>query len=258
MLNQNKEKYRSGFIPFLVVGDPNLETTEKAIDILIEEGADLIELGVPFSDASADGRVIQMASERAAKTISLSTVLEFAAKLRQKHPKFPFVIFTYFNPVLKMGLSEFAKRAKASGVYAVLVVDLPPEEARDYSMALEKEGLGAVFLASPTTPKNRISEIARRSTAFIYYVSRMGVTGVQSDVSKTLAKEVQTVRALTDREIAIGFGISTGAQARQVSELADAVVVGSAFVKLVSSSFHDLGSLRSLAREIRTATLKEQ
>ena len=256
MLNEIKSSGKVAFIPFVVVGDPDLARTEAAIDVLIEEGADLIELGVPFSDAMADGPVIQTASERAARTTTLTDVLEFAKKMLVKHPKFPFVLFTYYNPILKMGPEKFAEQAKKSGIYAVLVVDLPPEEAEHHSETLAKNGVGAVFLASPTTPKSRISEIAKRSTAFIYYVSRAGVTGVQSNVSETLKSEVEAVRALTDRPIAVGFGISTGPQARQVSEVADAVVVGSAFVKILSASPQSLDSFRSLAREIRTATLK--
>jgi tryptophan synthase alpha chain len=254
MLKNLKKQGKVGFIPFVVVGDPNLQKTEAAIDILIEEGADLIELGVPFSDASADGPVIQHASERAALTITLANVFEFATKLQKKHPGFPFVLFTYYNPILKMGIESFAKRAKDAGIYAVLVVDLPPEEADPYSAVLEKAGLNAVFLATPTSPNSRIAEIDRRSTAFIYYVSRTGVTGVQTELSQTLENELQAVRALTDRPIAVGFGISTG----QVSAIADAVVVGSAFVKLMSDPLQSLDSFRSLAREIRAATLSRK
>jgi tryptophan synthase alpha chain len=184
--------------------------------------------------------------------------LIFSKELLAKHPGFPFILFTYFNPILKMGVSAFAKEAKNAGIYAVLVVDLPPEEAKSYSEILDQEGLKAVFLASPTTPKNRIAEIARLSTAFIYYVSRTGVTGVQTQLSQSLKDELLAVRALTDRPLAVGFGISNGPQARQVSEFADAVVVGSAFVKLLSQSFQNLDSFRSLAREIRTAILNKK
>jgi tryptophan synthase alpha chain len=258
MLNNLKANGKVAFIPFVVVGDPNLARTEEAIDILIEEGADLIELGVPFSDASADGPVIQTASERAALTVSLSNVFEFSAKLKTKYPGFPFILFTYYNPILKMGLENFAKRAKTAGIYAVLVVDLPPEEADPYSEILEAAGLHAVFLATPTTPKSRIAEIDKRSTGFIYYVSRTGVTGVQAKLSQTLESELAAVRALTDRPIAVGFGISTGDHARQVSAIADAVVVGSAFVKILANESADLASFRSLAREIRAGTLNRK
>lgn len=256
MLKKLKEQGKTGFIPFIVIGDPDLDTCSRAVDILIEEGADLIELGVPFSDALADGPVIQAASERAAQKTSLQAVLQFAGDKQKIHPGFPFVLFTYYNPVFKMGLREFAMRAKAANIYAVLVVDLPPEEAKEYSQILQEVGLKTVFLASPTTPQKRLQEIGKASTAFIYYVSRTGVTGTQSEVSKTLSAEIEQVRRLTTQPLAVGFGISNGDQARQVSELGDAVVVGSAFVKRLSDDSGELKSFRALAREIRTATLK--
>ena len=240
-------KDRPAFIPFLVVGDPDLSTSAKAIDILIEEGADCIELGVPFSDAMADGPVIQFASEKAARHTSLNQVLGFVTGVLQKHPGFPFVLFTYLNPILKMGIETFARRAQDAGVYAVLVVDLPPEEADEYISVMKTHGVGTVFLASPTTSAERFPKIADASTAFIYYVSRAGVTGVQEQVSKSLSKELSVLRQATKKSIAVGFGISNGAQAHEVSLIADAVVVGSAFVKVIS----DLESVRRLAREIR-------
>lgn len=255
MLNRLKEQKKKAFIPFVVVGDPDLETTGRAVDILIEEGADLIELGVPFSDALADGPVIQAASERAAQKTSLRAVLNFASDKVKQHPKYPFVLFTYYNPVLKMGLHQFAKEASLANIYAVLVVDLPPEEATVYSEVMEDAGIRTVFLASPTTPKSRLIEICRASTGFIYYVSRTGVTGTQAEVSSTLSAEIAEVRRLTQQPLAVGFGVSNGEQAREIASLADAVVVGSAFVKRVSEDPQGLVSFRALAREIRTATL---
>ncbi len=257
MLKQLKEQGKTAFIPFIVVGDPDLETSSRAVDILIEEGADLIELGVPFSDALADGPVIQAASERAAQKTSLQAVLHFASEKVKQHPKYPFVLFTYYNPIFKMGLKEFAKRASLANIYAVLVVDLPPEEAKEYSVIMEDAGLRTVFLASPTTPKNRLQEIGRASTGFIYYVSRTGVTGTQSEVSQTLASEIAEVRRLTAQPLAVGFGVSNGEQASQIAKLGDAVVVGSAFVKRMNEDPRSLESFRALAREIRTATLSK-
>jgi len=253
-----KKAGEASFIPFVVVGDPDLGITEKAVEILIEEGADLIELGVPFSDALADGPVIQAASERASTKVSMNDVFEFAKKIRSRHKDYPFVLFTYYNPIFKMGIREFAKRAKEAGIYSVLVVDLPPEEAEDYAAILNEAQVRTVFLASPTTSNERLAAISRFSTAFIYYVSRAGVTGVQSELSKTLADEVKTVRQLTQNELAIGFGISNGNQARQVSQLADAVVVGSAFVRLIAEGDSDksLDSVRQLAKEIKQSIKK--
>ena len=243
------ENKKSIFIPFIVVGDPHLEASEKAVDILIEEGADIIELGVPFSDALADGPVIQQASERAATKTSLTDVLGFVQKVLKKHPGFPFVLFTYYNPIFKMGVESFAKRAKDAGVFAALVVDLPPEEADSYCAILKRVDLKTVFLASPTTSPARFKEIEAASTGFIYYVSRAGVTGVQQTVSQTLSFEIRKLRDLTQKPIAVGFGISNGKQAHEVSQVADAVVVGSAFVKVISD-FHEV---RRLAKEIKSA-----
>ena len=254
------------FIPFLVVGDPNLEISREVIEILIDEGADAIELGVPFSDALADGPVIQAASERAATRVSLKQVLEFAESVLKKHPRFPFVLFTYYNPILKMGLFHFVNEAKRVGIHAVLVVDLPPEASASYQGLMREAGVKTVFLASPTSTPERMKLIADASTGFIYYVSRTGVTGVQNEVSLTLKKEVEALRKITTLPIAVGFGISNGLQAAQVAQIADSVVVGSAFVKLISETTSAQGanqstvfeSIRKLAREIKSGCETEQ
>jgi len=240
-----KSKNKKAFIPFVVVGYPDLATSKQSVEILIEEGADLIELGVPFSDPVADGPVIQAASEQASQNVSLGDVFTFAEEILKKHPGFPFVLFTYYNPVFKMGIEEFASRAKKSGISAVLIVDLPPEESESYLQVMKAHDLQTVYLISPTTTQDRIPLISDASTAFIYYVSRVGVTGTQTELSQSLEKELIMVRQLTQKPIAVGFGISTGEQARQVSKLADAVVVGSAFVKLKTAA-----EVRALAKEI--------
>jgi tryptophan synthase alpha chain len=249
-----------GFIPFVVLGDPSLGFSEKLVDTLIESGADLIELGVPYSDALADGPVIQSASERASKSISLKDVLQFVAKAREKNPEFPFVIFTYYNPVLQLGVEKFAQSARDAGVYAVLVVDLPPEEAGSYKSILAKAGVKTVFLASPTTTPERIKVIAESSTGFVYYVSRTGVTGEQKALSETLQAELKQLKKLTQRPVAVGFGISSAEQAKAVAEMGDAVVVGSAFVRIVSehaegkaSEAQCLDRIRTLAKSLSVA-----
>jgi tryptophan synthase alpha chain len=214
---------------------------------------------VPFSDALADGPVIQAASERAAKNpaaSSMTQILDFVARVHVKHPKTPLIVFTYYNPILRMGVEAFAEKAKSSGVSGVLVVDLPPEEATGYSECLKKQGLKTVFLASPTTSPDRISKIAQASTGFIYYVSRTGVTGVQSAMSKTLGSELATLRKITDVPVAVGFGISNAEHAREVARLGDAVVVGSAFVKLIAQHPEPMRmekEVRALARELVSA-----
>jgi tryptophan synthase alpha chain len=257
MLERFRNEKRAAFIPFVVAGDPSPDVTERAIDALIDEGADLLEIGVPFSDALADGPVIQAASERASRTMSsMPQVLEFIAAVHRKHPATPLIAFTYYNPILRMGVEAFAQSAKAAGVSAVLVVDLPPEESKTYQECLARVGLKAVYLASPTTTPERLPLIAAASTGFIYYVSRTGVTGVQSELSRTLGTELKQVRAITDKPLAVGFGISKPEHAETVARLADAVVVGSAFVRLIAepgSPSEVENRVRALARQLAQA-----
>jgi tryptophan synthase alpha chain len=258
MLTRTSAQKRAAFIPFLVAGYPSLEATEKMIDILVEEGADLLELGVPFSDALADGPVIQAASEQASRTVSsIDQVIDLAAKVKKRHPKLSIILFTYFNPIFKLGIENFAKKTGNAGVAGVLVVDLPPEESFDYQACMKAHDVKTVYLASPTTTPERIPVIAEASTGFIYYVSRTGVTGVQSELSQSLEKELKHLRSLTDRPIAVGFGISKGEHAKVVAKLGDAVVVGSAFVKLMTTHQGNLSRMsqevRALARELVAA-----
>lgn len=252
-----KFKKRAAFIPFVVTGHPDLELSEKIVDVLVEEGADLIELGVPFSDAMADGPVIQSASESASKKMdSIEEALKFALRISSKHPALPLILFTYFNPILKIGVERFAKVATDSGVSAVLVVDLPPEEAAPYLECLRKQNLKTIFLASPTTSADRFALIEKASTGFIYYVSRTGVTGVSAELSTSLDSELARVKNATKKGVAVGFGISNGKQAAEVAKMAEAVVVGSAFVRIASKNQEKdatLQEIRSLAREISTA-----
>lgn len=253
MLRALRNGKRAAFIPFIVAGDPSLAVTEKIALALIDEGADLLELGVPFSDALADGPVIQTASEKASKsTPSITQVIDLVPKIN----RVPIVLFTYYNPILKLGVEEFARRASAAGVAAVLVVDLPPEEAGFYLEIVHRYGLKTIFLASPTTSPNRVPLIAEASSGFMYYVSRTGVTGVQDELSATLQAEVTRLRKLTDKSIAVGFGISTPEQARNVAGIGDAVVVGSAFVRLMAAHSDPVQmekEVRSLARELVAA-----
>jgi tryptophan synthase alpha chain len=228
---------RKAFIPYITAGDPSLEATERFAKALIAAGADALELGVPFSDPVADGPTNQKAAERALRAgTSLAAVLELVARLRRQGVTTPIVLFTYFNPIFKLGEAEFARRAQAAGVSGTLVVDLPPEEAAEFSGLARRHGLDSVFLASPTTTPDRFDRIAGASSGFIYYVSRTGVTGVRTDVSSTLGEELARFRGRTELPIAVGFGISTPEQARQVASLADGIVVGSAFVKIIEES----------------------
>jgi tryptophan synthase alpha chain len=260
MLNEFFREKKTAFIPFIVTGAPTLDFTEKTIDVLVTEGADLIELGMPFSDASADGPVIQQASEWAAtKNGSLQDVLNFARKIRIKYPKLGLILFTYYNPLLKMGLESFASKAKAAGINAVLSVDLPVGEAQEYLKIFKEVGLGTVFLISPTTDPKRFTRISDASTEFVYYVSRVGVTGAQNEITETLIAELVSLRKVISKPIVVGFGISTGRQAKEIAPYADGVVVGSAFVKIMMENGRDeerLGRIANLASEIKMGIKK--
>lgn len=242
-LNTLKNKGKKAFIPYITAGDPNLEATEIFIEKLVKAGADIIELGVPFSDPVADGTVNQLSSQRALKNnISLNKILDFVKRLREKNYTIPIVLFTYFNPIFRMGLENFALRANNSGINGVLVVDLPPESSSEYKEIMDKNFLETIFLASPTTSIERMKLIDKMSSGFIYYVARAGITGVQSNISETLEKEVNNLKSNVQNNICIGFGISNPEQAKEISKLADGVIVGSAIVKLIDEK-EDINSI---------------
>jgi tryptophan synthase alpha chain len=225
-----KRDNRRGFIPFISAGDPDLETTRKLIIELAFAGSAIIELGVPFSDPMADGPVIQRASERALRHgFGLTEILETVAAAR-KETSVPIVLFSYFNPLLQFGIERLADQAKQSGVDGVLVTDLVPEEAVEFSSLLHKRDLDMVFLVAPTSTDERLQLVAERASGFIYAVSRAGVTGAREDVSAEAEKLVERVRRFSDLPVAVGFGISTPEQVKDVWRYADAAVVGSAIV----------------------------
>ncbi|MEM7482486.1 MAG: tryptophan synthase subunit alpha [Acidobacteriota bacterium] len=229
-----REEDRAAFIPFLMAGDPDLATCEQLIGALGAGGADLIELGVPFSDPIADGPVNQAAAARSlAAGTTLDGVFDLVARCRDRLG-LPIVLFTYFNPIHARGIERFAEQAAASGVDGVLCVDLPPEEAAErFLPALLSRGLDPVFLLAPTSTKERIAKVAAASRGFVYYVSRTGVTGERSALAPTLLKEVKRVRKRLSLPLAVGFGISSPEQVEAVAGVADGVVVGSALVRLV-------------------------
>jgi tryptophan synthase alpha chain len=229
-----REQDRAAFIPFLVAGDPDLDTTGELLQALARGGADLIELGVPFSDPIADGPTNQAASVRAlAAGTKLSAILELVARER-RGLGVPIVLFTYFNPVYRRGVESFAEQASASGVDGVLCVDLPPEEAEEELIpTLRARDIDTIFLLAPTSTRDRIKSVAAASTGFVYYVSRTGVTGARDALSPTLLKEAKKLRKKLKLPLAVGFGISTPEQVEAVAEVADGVVVGSALVRLV-------------------------
>jgi len=221
---------RGGFIPFITAGDPDIATTELLLIELAAAGADIIELGVPFSDPVADGETIQRASERALrKGVTLRDVLTCVARAKQ-HIDVPIVLFSYFNPLLRFGEDRLANEAKEAGVDAVLVTDLIPEEAQTWIEILVQRGLEPIFLVAPTTSDQRLQEIARQARGFIYAVSRAGVTGARDEMTGDAEALVKRVRSVSDLPVAVGFGISTAEQIRQVWHFAEAAVIGSAIV----------------------------
>jgi tryptophan synthase alpha chain len=228
---------KPALVAYVTCGDPDVATTRDIVLAAIEAGADVIELGIPFSDPVADGPVIQRASERALKHgTSLPQVLTLAAEIRQQAQSTGLIVFSYLNPILRMGLEKFCKVARAAGVDGALVTDLPVEEAGDYLRAMRDRDLSPVFLAAPTSPDERLRRIAEASRGFVYAVSRTGVTGQRQELAADARKLVDRLRRVTKLPIALGFGISTAAQFAEVGDFADAVAVGSAIVETIEKN----------------------
>jgi tryptophan synthase alpha chain len=227
---------RRGFIPYITAGDPSLDLTYQIILELERSGADIVELGVPFSDPMADGPVIQRASERAlANHVSVADCLEVVRKVR-RHSEVPIVLFSYLNPLLSIGVDRSADELRDAGVDGVLATDLVPEEAGQFQAAIQAAGINLVFLVAPTSTDERIKLIAEASSGFVYAVSRTGVTGVRQSLSEAAADLVKRVRPFTILPVAVGFGVSTPEQVREVWLHADAAVVGSRIVSEIESN----------------------
>jgi tryptophan synthase alpha chain len=227
---------RAGLIPFLAAGDPSLEVTEALVGEFEARGADIVELGVPFSDPLADGVVNQRAYQRAlASGASLPGILDSVSRIRRRSDV-PIVLMSYINPIHRFGLQRFPAAARDAGVDGLIVSDCPPEEMAEFRSALEEVGVHPILLIAPTSSARRISLIAEKSRGYIYYVSLRGVTGPRAQLPVDLAAGLQRVRAVTDTPLAVGFGIATPDQARAVAKLADAVIVGSAVVATVERS----------------------
>lgn len=241
---------------YVTCGDPDLETTHQIVLAAIDAGADVIELGVPFSDPVADGPVIQRASERALKHgTCLAQVLTLAAEIRQQAQSTGLIVFSYLNPILRMGLEKFCKVARAAGVDGALVTDLPVEEAGEYLRAMKKHDLSPVFLAAPTSPDERLRRIAAACEGFVYAVSRTGVTGQRQQLAEDARKLVKRLRRVTKLPIAVGFGISTADQLAEVGEFADAIVVGSAIVETIERNRgREAGAVGEFVKHLRTGS----
>ncbi|MCC6501524.1 MAG: tryptophan synthase subunit alpha [Deltaproteobacteria bacterium] len=234
LFDRLKAEKKKGFIAFVTAGDPDIGTTKKIIRELENSGADMIELGIPFSDPMADGPTIQASYERAVKGgVHLTDVLKLVADVR-KQSETPLVLFGYYNPIFSYGLKKFAKDAAASGADGVLIVDLPPEEAGELKTELDKNGVDLIFLLTPTSDDSRIRLVASKASGFIYFVSVAGVTGARSSVAGDLHANIRRVRKHTKLPLGVGFGISTPKQAKEVCRSADAAVVGSAIVSVIA------------------------
>ena len=228
---------KPGIVAYLTAGDPDLATTREIALAAIDNGADVIELGVPFSDPLADGPVIQRASERAvARGTRLTDVLEIAADLRKARPECGIVLFSYLNPVVRMGMKDFCRRAAEAGADGVLLTDMIVEEAGEYLAEMAANGLAPVFLAAPTSPDARLKAIGESSKGFVYAISRVGITGTQDTVASDAPGLVERLRKFTALPIAVGFGISNAAHVKAVGEFADAAIIGSALVALIETT----------------------
>jgi len=237
---QLKKENKKALVPYVAAGDPNPEITLDLMHAMVKSGADIIELGVPFSDPMADGPVIQKASERALiYGTSLTDVLAIIKSFRETNDKTPVVLMGYLNPIEVMGYESFAQAASQAGVDGVLTVDIPPEEAKTYIPALRAVELDPIFLLSPTTTKERMKLICEFASGFIYYVAVKGVTGTSALDTSEVAERLKIIQEVTDLPIGVGFGIKNAETAAAVGEVAEAVVVGSALVSLVEQNAHE-------------------
>ena len=253
VLSSSRSRGRCGFIAFVTAGDPDLRATARYVAALRAEGADIVELGVPFSDPVADGPVLQAAAERALKKgTRLEDVLAALRRMRATGEAVPVILFTYLNPLLRLGRDRFARSAAAAGAQGALIVDLPAESAGPWGKALGRHGLELVLLASPTTSDARLRLIGRASGSIVYYVSREGVTGARKELPVGLAERLALVRRLTGKPLIVGFGVASGKQASALAAHAAGVVVGSAIVRAAAGLAPARGekALRRVARDI--------
>jgi tryptophan synthase alpha chain len=249
---QIRSRQGKAFIPYIMAGDPNVARTKELVRILEECGADIIELGVPFSDPLADGPTIQKAAQRSLlEGMTLGGALELVRQLRT-HTQIPIVFMTYYNPIFKYGEERFAREAAAAGVDGMIVPDLPPDEATNLLRFSRKAGLDVIFLLAPTSTEKRIKRVSKASGGFIYYVSITGITGAKLSMDSSIESHIARIRTETGKPVAVGFGISTPEEAAAVSRFADAVIVGSAIVKRAGDPDEELKkyllSLRSAIR----------
>jgi len=247
-----KAENRGGFVPFIVAGDPNLETTKDLILLLAENGANVIELGVPFSDPVADGITIQASAERALRNpINVKDILEIVAKARQAGCETPIILFSYYNPILQFGLRKLVAEAEKIGVDGILITDLVPEEAEEFRGLLTERDLALIMLAAPTSSDERLQKICEKASGFVYAVSRAGVTGARIDSSNDAEILVKRLRKFTDLPIAVGFGISNAQQIQEVWQYAEAAVIGSAIVSEIARSSNSVETIENVRHFVK-------
>jgi tryptophan synthase alpha chain len=247
-----KSNGRKAFIAYICGGDPTLKATKELVFALEKNGVDIVELGIPFSDPLADGVVNQRASERALKNnVSLGDILRLVKEIRQES-EMPIVLFTYINPILRFGIPKFAEEASKSGVDGVLALDYPPEEWGDYKQIMSHAGIDIITLIAPTSSDERIRLVTKAASGFIYYVSRTGVTGERSAIQDSVEPMVKKIKSHTNVPVAVGFGISTPEQVRQVAHFADGIVVGSAIVRRIE----EFGKSADLVKKVSKFTSK--
>jgi tryptophan synthase alpha chain len=245
-----KASGKKALIPYIMAGDPSLSATKKYIISLEEAGADMIELGVPFSDPLADGPTIQRAAERALrKKVTLRSVLRLVSEVRKK-TDIPIILMTYYNPVFRFGLKDFFRAAAKAGVSGLIVPDLIPDEADDYIEEARRHKIDTIFLLAPTSTEKRIRRVAKASTGFIYYVSITGITGSRLSMGQKMKKTLNSIKNISKKPVAVGFGISSPDEAASVSAIADGVIVGSAIVKLIAEGKEIKKFVRALRKAI--------
>jgi len=255
-----KAENRKSFIAYVCAGDPDHETSLDACKVLLNSGVHILELGVPFSDPLADGWTNQCAAKRALDSgCSKASVLNLVREIRLDNDEVPIGFYIYFNQIFSQGVEAYLQEALESGVDAILALDLPPTEAEDYLAACKRVGMKTVFIVAPTTPEDRIAEIAGASSGFVYYVSRAGVTGVQDSLEASLPGKVGVIKGNTEKPIVVGFGISQQSQVREVAQIADGVVVGSAIVNVIADHLDDkeamLSGLKNFVKELSEGVL---
>ena len=247
-----KSKDKKALIPFVTAGDPSAEMTKKILHQLVDSGADMIELGIPFSDPMADGPVIQRASERAlANNVGIRKTFEIAKEFRRNDQNTPLILMGYANPIEAIGFEEFLSLCKEADIDGIITVDYPPEESQDYVSKLKENDIDAIFLIAPTTEKERIQQIIKQATGFLYYVSLKGVTGAQNIDIDQVKNRVNEIKSLTNLPIGVGFGVRDPETAKAVASFADGIVIGSRIIQEIEKS-NENNMLNDIAKIIKS------